>query len=208
MKGLFVTMFVLAILAFAAQNSQAQMTFSIGPKLGINLANATLDPDFPSGVDKTMLTAFMFGAAAEFGVNEMFAVQAEPMYAMKGFKVESGGQEAKFKVNYLEIPVLAKVKFGHGKAMPYIFAGPNLGINLTAEVEGGGLTVDVKDSTESIDFGLDFGAGVGIDISPTTVLAIDGRYSLGLSDIDKTSSGSIKNTGIQFLVSFLFKLGN
>jgi hypothetical protein len=198
----------------------AQLKFSLGPRAGINLAKLSFDPDTPEGIDKSGRLGFKFGALAELGFSQMFAVQIEPMYVMKGAELEGTvlGQHAKetFKLSFIEIPVLVKVKFPTGSVTPYIFAGPDIGLLLSSDDEtefrSESEKRDVKDETSSIDFAIDFGAGVGFAAGPGVVLVFDVRYALGLRNLynpkqeTQSEDQTIKSTGIQILIGAAFTL--
>jgi len=218
MKRLLLAVVVLA--AVGVYNHPANAQVSLGLRAGVNIANASLDPEnaYLGTASKSSKTGFMIGAAAQFGLSDMISVQVEPMYAQKGFKIEGGGGTATVKLNQIEIPVLFKAKFGKGEVKPYVFAGPNVGIKGSSKVtvEGGGQTqdIDIDTTTASIDFGVDFGGGVEYAITPKVSIMGDVRYSLGLTDLDKSAvpaggvDGSIKSNGIQFLIGVLFRIGS
>ena len=149
----------------------------------------------------------------------MFALQIEPMYVQKGGSISAGGEETNIKLAYLEIPILLKLKIPTpGSITPYVFAGPNIGIALSASAETGNQDTDIKDEITSTDFALDFGAGVGFKVAPLIVLVLDARYSLGLSDIFNDTGKQdfeqgtgiagqkIKTTGIQIVAGIMFDL--
>lgn len=216
MKKFLLAIVVITLTFTLVSRSNAQGGLSLGLKAGLNIANASIDPEnlYGAGVSKGSRTGFMVGGVAEFGLSPMIFIQVEPMYAQKGTKYEGGGGTATFKLDYLEIPILFKAKFTAGDAVkPYVFAGPNVGINLASKIttEGGGITqdTDIKDSLKTVDFGIDFGAGAEFKVAPKIAITGDVRYSLGLANIDNSSSPgapSIKPNGFQILVGVLFRL--
>ncbi len=204
---------VLILLLFFSSSALAQLPFKLGARVGLNLANLSFDPDLPANVDKSSRVGFKFGAMAELGFIPMFALQVEPMYVMRGAKFTQGSIEETWKFSYLEIPILLKLKIPTpGPITPYIFAGPNIGILLSATDEAGGQDTDIKDQLSSTDFALDFGAGVGFNIAPFIDLLIDARYSLGLSELPtdqaKQSLGNltVKTKDIQIVAGIMFGL--
>jgi hypothetical protein len=220
-KLLTITIAFLLILNF--QNTYAQSHFAFGGRAGINLANLSFDPDIQSGLSKSTRVGFKFGAVGEIGFIPMIALRFEPMYSMGGCVVDNvqfGTVKGKitFKLSYLEIPILLKFNIPvPGSISPYVFAGPNLGLILSNNEldEAGGQSAesDLKDQTSSINFGLDFGAGVGFKVVPLTTIIFDIRYSLGLSNLlndkGKQSWGAnqtIKTTGIQIVAGVIFGL--
>ncbi|MDO8549041.1 MAG: porin family protein [Ignavibacteria bacterium] len=220
-KALFT---ILTVSLLLSSSSLAQFGFKIGPKAGINLANLSFDPDLQSGIEKSSKLGFKFGAAVELGFIPMFAVQIEPMYVQKGAKVEGPifvdqnnqpvNGSVTFNATFIEIPILLKLKIPTpGGISPYFFVGPDIGILLSSnqefEAPGFNQENDTKETTSSIDFVLDIGAGVGFSVGPIVVLTFDARYALGLSDLNdnpQNSNQSIKSTGIQILVGAMFGL--
>lgn len=204
----------------------AQPNIGIGAKAGINIANASYNPDLPAGFTKSSRTGFMFGGVVEIGLAGPLYIQAEPLYVQKGsvvegtigvdpFTLQPVTGKSTTKVGVFEIPILLKAKFPAGPLKPYVFAGPSIGFLLAAteteEAQGQSTDVDIKDQLSSTDIGLLFGAGAEFKVAPLVALTLDARYSLGLTDLSKTVPGevahrSIKTTGIQILVGVLFHL--
>lgn len=206
MKKLMV-LFVVLVVAFALP-TMAQTW--LGPVVGVNLANVSVEED-EEGVDYGMLTGFAFGGVASFGLSEMMSLQLEPTYMQKGSNIEiEGFGDAKLKLAYIDIPVLLKIAFGQSNVKPYALVGGNIGFLMSAKLED----EDVKDDAESLDYGLNFGAGVSIPMG-TNNFFIEAQYALGLADITKpievTGADDIdtsdKNTGIQIKAGIMFPLG-
>ena len=121
----------------------------------------------------------------------------------------------KWKLDYIEIPVLLKLSFPtEGAINPSIFADPALSFavssNLGLEMMGVSEDFDIGSLVSSTEFGLVFGGGLDIDLSPSNYVVIDARYELGLSDwtdeplIDVFT---VKNGGIQFMAGIGFRFG-
>lgn len=202
----------LTIIAAVAMTLSANAQTSIIPKVGISIANVASDPKNDDAKSKIGL---QLGVAAEIGITDMFAVQPELLFIQKGTKSESSdfGISAKSSttLSYLEIPVLAKVKFGSDAAKFYAIAGPSIGIAVSGKnkVEAFGVSdsEDIEFGSEAgqikrTDFGLQFGAGVNIKN-----FVIDVRYGLGLSNLSNDSSVSAKNRAIGITVGYAFPLG-
>ena len=230
MKRLIIlTVAIVLMFAMSASAFERGLT-GYGMKFGMNMANfGGKDAKAEEGEDKKMKMGFAAGGFVTYSITEMFAVQPEVLYTMKGAKYEWEGGSATAKVDYLEIPVLAKVTIPtEGNIGPHLFIGPSLGILLSAkekvEIDGEdpeGLAgeEDAKDWTKSTDFGLVFGAGVDIGM-PHSAITIDGRFELGLSTIEKDyectysydgetitetcEAGDVKNSVISFMVGYSF----
>lgn len=226
MKKIF-TLILALFLLINLSSVQAQTHFSFGARAGLNISNLSFDPDIPSQITKSSRTGFKFGAMAEIAFIPMLAVQIEPMYTtggcelsgplfVNGFTLVNG--KATYKVSVLEIPILLKFKIPvAGSIMPYAFVGPNVAFVMSSKEldEPTGFNsseTDQKDNTASTLFSLDFGGGVGFKVTPLTVVMLDVRYSLGLSnmlnDKGKQSSGqtSVKTSGFQVVAGVMFGL--
>jgi len=211
MKRFLPVLIVLLLVAALAVPLQAQPVvnpISLGARAGLNLGQASFTPDVPSGVSKSFRTGIAGGLYADFGVSPSFFIDAEVLYSQGGVKVSGGGGEATIKIDEIQIPISAKYKFPiEGSTVkPYVFGGGDIGFVMKAEVEAGGATADIKDSTESLDYGVHFGAGVEFEVSPGVNVLVDGRYGLGLKDVDKTSGSEAKLWGIGVLLGVSFRV--
>jgi len=182
-------------LAGAVQGLGAQTQTRFGPMGGVAVSNFH-GADVGSGVNSR--TSFAVGAFATFGISKNFAVEPQAFYIEKGATVDvGGGVTGTFKVHYIEVPLLFKLVFPmEGKITPNLFAGPAVAFRTTCKLQADSAGVtseancsDVGAAIKSTDFIAAFGAGV--DIGP---VAIQGRYDLGLTKIDDTSSpADVKN---------------
>lgn len=193
MKKIILT--AIAVAAFSFANAQ-QTRF--GVKGGLNLSTVV-----GGDVDDTKtLVGFHVGGFAEINIVEKFFIQPELLFSAQGTKVDGGfGGDVDFKLNYLNIPVLAKYYIVDNKFS--VEAGPQLGVLLSAKAED----EDIKDVTRSVDFGFNIGAGYNF----TDNLAVGLRYTIGLSpltdeDVDSTDDyyDSAKNSNLALSLSYKF----
>ncbi len=207
-----ILLLVLAFAAFAAEPAPeaGKGLVGYGLKAGLQLANLSgsgADSLFDISVTKKMKIGFGGGAFLTYGFSPMFAIQPEILYVMKGAKFEAGGETAKVKADYLQVPVLLKLSpQTQGKIKPYFFAGPFVGILMSAKVSDG-TSEDIKDNLKSTEFGASFGAGVAFPMTKGAI-TLDGRYDLGLSKTaksDKVVDDNIKTGTISFFVGYNFK---
>ncbi len=185
----------------------SQPSIELGLEGGLNLANVSITPSQTSN----SRTGLIVGGVIDIGISNSIGVTGGLRYIMKGFQVTNQGYTFTDKLNYLEVPVLLKVKFPLTEIKPYVIGGPVLGIRVSASEEqsGGGQSADVDASSayESIDFGLLFGAGMDFKVAPKTDLFLQGGYAFGLSNIWKqTTTVTVKNYGIQITGGVKFKL--
>lgn len=195
MKKLF--LFIAVALFIFNSNAQDKPTSDDGIKFGIkggvNFATLTGDTE-----DVKSRTAFHFGAVVEIPVSDMFSVQPELLYSGQGAKDDSSDDE--LKLDYLNIPVMAKFYVAEGFSLE---VGPQVGFLLSAKEEFDGESEDIKDFVKEIDFGVNFGVGYAME----TGLNFGARYNLGLSDINdygESFNDSIKNGVFQISIGYMF----
>lgn len=228
MKKNFIAALVLVL--FFSESLFAQIPIKIGGRAGINLASASFDPDIPDVLSKSNRTGFLIGGSLEFSVSGPISIQVEPMYIQKGVILEGSNVQVQTdqqivtvpsykqtsKVAFIEIPILVKIKLIPIGVKPYLIGGPFIGFNLSATqlLEAQGFEsqdLDVKDNTSSTDFGVLIGGGIEFPVAPLVSVLIDGRYSLGLTDLDKSADqpgvdSKAKSRGIQIVAGIMVGL--
>jgi hypothetical protein len=229
MKKLFTTLVALAVLlGLSPVPAHGQTKLELGFRGGLNIAGF--------GGDHSDLwdskTGLGFGGFLAINVTNCFAIQNEFLYMQKGAKgedsyvvVEEGiaiqvEEEVTAKLDYLEIPVLAKLTIPTaGNADFYFCGGPAVGINLSAKADqkvtasamgesfSASREVDIGDVTKSVDFGAVVGAGIGFHVGSSQVF-VDGRYTFGLSTIDDSEDDlDIKTRVISIMAGCSFPVG-
>jgi len=165
-----------AILAVTASNADAQ----IGIMAGVNFASVSAQAG-GADVSTDGRTGFNAGVFAAKGGIVGFA--GGLFYSQKGFAVS--GNEV--KLDYLEIPLMLRVKF----LMLRAYGGPNLAFELSCNSDSESL-VSCSDDTESFDFGWKVGVG-----GTLLFFNLDVAYIYGTTNISKVEGTSIKNRVIQ-----------
>jgi hypothetical protein len=102
-------------------------------------------------------------------------VMGKVLYAKKGFKNSTG--QLDIDLHYLEVPVLLRVNAGSSSlngVLVYGLVGPVFDVLLKGSIAG----ENVKDNYQSLDVGLQFGAGVEI-----TRFVVEGVYTKGLKNV-------------------------
>jgi hypothetical protein len=191
---------VLVVLMMFAVSASAQSSKALGIKGGVNLFK-------PYGDDVISIdyyTSFAVGVFYYHAFSEIFVLQPELYYSVKGGKETAGSV---LKLSYIDIPVLLKFNLPlEGKSWaPNLYAGPYLAFLMGADVDGH----DVKDYFSSTDFGLVVGAGADFHLSEGKhLLELDFRYSMGFTKIYDADQQDIEafNNGFQFLLGFGFSL--
>jgi hypothetical protein len=83
-------------------------------------------------------------------------------------------------------------------------AGPQVGFLLDGKIEGdaGGADVDIADDLKKIDAGV----GLGVGYLSYSGLGIEGRYNLGLTNINDVGTNELRNRVFQ--ISLFYMLDN
>lgn len=166
----------------------------------MSLSTASFSKQITQGVDVKNKIGFVGGFGFSVPVSHHFEIQPEILFHQKGWKdSESNGTASgseTYTLNYLEIPVLAKVKFGTF----YVTAGPSVAVGLggnydyhlssgSTHVSGSG---KIKFGTPAsnanpddvyIDNAVDVGLQLGGGVMLANRIIIDLRYGLGLRNM-------------------------
>lgn len=198
--------------AVAVSNAQEDasnkdsMAFSWGVKGGVNFATLNGD-DFDSPDSRT---SFHVGLVAEFPLAEIFSLQVEALYSGQGAKrnyAELTGNplnpvaegEVEFQLDYINVPVLAKVYLFKGFSLE---AGPQFSFLLNDEIDfqpnddDGDFPSPIRQSANTFEFGV---AG-GLTFQTEMGLFAYGRYNQGITDIadDFDAQNSVFQLGIGY----------
>lgn len=200
----------IAVLSFGAVSAQ---NVKFGAKAGLNYATFSGDVKESKGI-----IGFAIGGFANIAINEKFSFQPELLYSMQGSsdKYSESSMTTKYtydsqlKLNYLNVPLMFKLK---ATEKFFVEAGPQVGFLLslkqtdtTTRVYNNTTTVseysnDNKDGANTVDFGLNFGAGYDFTKNVSAGL----RYNLGLSNIAKDSPDyKVKNSVFSLAVGYTF----
>jgi hypothetical protein len=217
------------LLAFFSVATFVRAQVSLIPKAGVSFATVALDDDNFFNDDKKTLVGFTGGLGLNFALteDEFLSLQPELLYVQKGFAAESNGTtdyNLKYKLNYIELPVLLKIGFGTDVVRGYVNLGPSIGYLLSGNVQGEGdfaeiVSGDIDEKIEFTDsetddptklharrleFGANFGGGIGVALGGRSLLFLDARYNAGLTDYNKDSKS--KNQPIYLTAGFKIPL--
>ncbi len=157
-----------ALLMALPQTSAAGIKF--GLKGGANIANVNGNWDEALG-DWKSTVGFCGGIFLELNFGKVLTIQPEVLYTMKGADTGDG----KLKFDYLEIPVLLKVRIPTGSIHPFIFAGPAFGFALKAAIDEYQLDgMPTSDYSAVLGGGLQLGRSIHVDV----------RYTMGLQKLE------------------------
>lgn len=196
-KSLCVVLAIIGFMALGVASVRAENVM-FGVEGGLSLANLKGGDVYNNSI-KYGATGGVFG---RYTLSDIFAIQPEVLFAMKGAKYEADGIKSQQEINYIEIPVLLRATMqNEGKLKPSLFAGPAIGILLSNKITNGE-EIDIKDASNSGDFGLVFGAGAEYMLEKGCVL-IDARYELGLTSTMKSAEDKeVKNSVISIMIGY------
>ncbi len=199
----------LLILFFSVIAFPAFAQLSFGIKGGTNIAEFSFK-DNGTNINQESINGFTFGAVLEIGLGGNIFLQPEAVFIQKGSKVQVLTEDNKVNVNYLDIPVLLKMKIINSNVFNVnLLAGPSFGLALNGEETMGGQTVDVnfggEDGLKRLDLGINAGGGIAANLGSIGVFG-DVRYLFGVSNISEDNNREIKNKGLNLSVGLMFKI--
>lgn len=164
-----------------AQDNNVNTEF--GVKGGFNMSNLYNSGDDVD--DNNVLYGFNAGLYATLPISDFVAIQPELLFTTKGAKLEYNGAgfngDAKFKLNYIELPLLVRVNVTKNFN---IHAGGYASYLVSSKVTGNG-DIDFEQEIDRDDlakFDAGIAAGVGVDFDP---ISIGVRYNYGLTTVGK-----------------------
>lgn len=160
MKKILLTAVVM-LASVASYAQQAVGTFTLQPKIGMNVASLTKC----DGCDPRIGLAA--GVEAEYQATDIFSVSAGLIYSMQGNKAKEDGVTLTTKLDYINIPILANVYVTKGLAVK-LGVQPAFNVSDKQKLSGGKASVEAEDvGAESFDFSIP----VGLSMSLTTSLS-------------------------------------
>jgi Outer membrane protein beta-barrel domain len=202
-----ITLAVITVLVFGFANAQSA---KFGLKGGLNFANQSFSGN--GAPAPSTIVGFNVGAFVEFKIIGKFAIQPELLYSTQGSEFKTNqfvegsnyNLNVKFDLAYLNVPVMLKYYVAPKFNLEF---GPQIGFMTSSKMivtvigQGSG-SQDAKSLFESVDFGLNIGAGFDF----TNKLAANARYNLGLSNTLKNTSGSDSAKNSVISLSLAYKL--
>lgn len=184
---------LIALTIFGLTQANAQ---NFGFKGGYNYSSFNGDV----AKDNTLkgLSGFYVGALLELPLGDVISLQPEVIYSRQGAAWEQknilGEFKKDLKLDYLNIPVMAKVNLGPlflqgGVQFGFLVGKPE--VSYTRGAQRVTEKVD-KDAYASFDFGV--GAGLGVNLSQH--FFVEARYTHSLTNALDPNNNSLKNAHI------------
>lgn len=179
--------FTILIIGLTFTTASFAQDAKFGLKGGFNFSNLyTKDVD-----DENLLVGFNGGLFLELPITKQIALMPELLYTTKGAEVKYDNSffsgAGKFRLNYIEIPVLLKVNLTENFNLHFgPYAAFLVDSKITNEDANGTINFEQavnKDDLNNFDYGL--AAGLGFDFES---FGIGARYNYGLNTVGKTKT--------------------
>ena len=189
MKRLITAVVIAAFAILVSLPSPVAAGIQFGLKAGGNIAKPTgADVDNINETLKSKI-GFIGGIFLAINLGQAVTIQWEALYTMKGatYAALDDTYTKKLYADYIEIPLLLKLKIPMPVVQPFIFAGPSVGFKLSEKLEQDGQPID-ETWLKNNDYGAVFGGGLNLGRN----FMADIRYSLGLQKVKAIIDGAIE----------------
>lgn len=186
-------------------HSMAQENVSIGPIVGVSVAN--LRGDIANNDWKTGAT---IGGFYNYSSESGFGFSGQLLYTQLGAQINNKTND--IRLNYVQVPLLLTYFLGRrGEAFrPKLFVGPNVNFLAAAkDRNGSSINGESNNSTyRPVDVGITAGLGFNYRLQNKVWLNADVRYGAGLVDITRSDANSQYNQNIGVNLGVSFPFGN
>jgi Outer membrane protein beta-barrel domain len=190
MKRVCVLTSVLTVIVLAVPGAALAQGLTYGAKAGVTMGTLSFDPE--SGGDFGYRIGLAVGGFVALPLGSRLTIQPEGLFNQRGAKADDEGLETTIALDYIDVPVLVKYAVTHGGSRSFfVFGGPSAAFKVrsraTATFGDTTIDLDADEDIESFEFGVV--AGGGVDFGKWS---IDGRYSWGLSNLNKDDEDDVK----------------
>ncbi|MBQ6750145.1 MAG: PorT family protein [Bacteroidaceae bacterium] len=216
-KTFFMMMF--AFLSVATWAQQKKGTWSVQPKVGLNIAGiATYEHETDVDGEGGVRLAPVFALEAEYQLAPKFALVGGVQYSMQGDSEKGKFYRTKLrmtnKIDYINIPVLAKIGIARNLALK-VGLQPSFNIRHDFELNGSNtvyhndgdlskIGIDIK----PFDLALPVGIAYEFNHHGSACLVAEARWNIGMLKIAEVESGDPYNMVWQLTLGYRFTFGN
>ena len=200
MKKFLASALMLLAASTATFAQHAVGSFTLQPKVGINVASLTKSDNYDSRI------GLAAGVEGEYQVSDIFSLSLGAIYSQQGNKYDQtvSGQNVKYtnKLDYVNVPIMANVYVVPGLAVK-LGVQPGFNVNSKGKVVANTSVGSASKETELNAKSVDFSIPVGLSYEYKNVV-LDARYNWGLTKVwDNLDS---KNSVFQFTLGYKFEL--
>ena len=189
MKKILLTAVVM-LASVASYAQQAVGTFTLQPKIGMNIADLTNEDKSDARIGLAV------GAEFEYQVTDIVSVSFGALYSMQGCKAD----DATVKLDYINVPLLANVYVAKGFAVKL---GLQPGFKVNYKYSADGVSVDGDKLMKAN--GVDLSIPVGVSYEYQNFV-LDGRYNFGVTKVFDVDGAKDKNSVFQITLGYKFAL--
>lgn len=187
---------VLALL-FIGLGLSAQTQF--GLKAGLGLASVSTNDDEIND-EKANLPSYQFGVVFNTKLSSSISIQSQILFLGKGTAVAHGDHKDKFRFSAIDFPLQVVVKSKKGW---FAGAGPNLGLNLSAQHIHEGEKEEIAIGKNGGEVrGFDFGLTASGGYQAKNGLVISLSYVKGLTNLQNAANFEWQNNVIGFNIGY------
>lgn len=223
-------LFLVALLFTMSTAAFAQV--SVGVRAGVQLNNVYTTDGFGAVAPNFLTTdEANLAVVVDIPIAGGFSVQPELAFTTKGFGLKQGldtellgvqlplNASAETRIKYVEMPLLAKYKFGDNAFKAYLAAGPTFGyatagqidtkVTALLEFDLGSVPLDLsKEKYQRFDVGATVAVGLQYDFGPISAFA-DARYNRGFSELYNVPivNEKVRNSGYGFNFGLMVPIG-
>lgn len=195
----------MVLILFCFSSAYAKLINGYGLKTGVVIANQDFDHTYGFFDDTKNRTGFDFGVYMEWFNLLFLSMLIEAHYVQKGM-IEEVPRTNEFgdpispikhnnRVDYLSIPILAKITFETKHVSPYLAIGPRFDFLLDYKSK---ILKTLYKELKDMDTGGTIGIGVESKTEPLKML-LEFRYSPDFTNAYKTDLLKVKNNSFEIL---------
>ena len=170
-------------------------TVTIQPRIGFSAA------DFNNTEDTSARVGMVAGAEIEYYVSNMLGIAGGLLYSQQGAEVDFARNKLKFKIDYINVPIIANIYIWKGLALK---AGLQPGFKINSKISGSAGDYHAEANMDNVkSFDISIPAGISYDFGR---LVLDARYNFGLLEVFDDDYLDSKNLTFQIALGYKFSL--
>lgn len=210
MKKVFLISCAFWLMLFIGAN--AQLLKGYGVKCALTSATLTIDyTGGPTLAPPQRRIGFNIGLYAEWLDLPLFSLITQVEYDQRGYletyyvsRPLPAGFATKLasqRVDYLSVPILAKITFPAGGVQPYVLAGPRVDVKLDyKKTYLGDWPTPPYSEFKATDFGASIGAGLALPSFTMLPILFEFRYNFDFSSSYETNFSTYRNNSFDVWV--------